>query len=668
MSSTSKKRALFVARITLVLCVVLAPWPFGSVTPRFAAALTASLTLLSGAVLAEHLASGSRLPAPPGWGVLAGGLFLALTQQLPWPRALVGLAAPGIEASYAAADAGLARESGFRPLTVELFQTRWTSLELVGFALAFYLTYVLFVRGRQRQALAYAVAAAGVALSLFAVYQKARFGTMLYGRFPTPSGTPFGPFVNHNHFAGYVEASALVTLGVGLQTARRHGSLAFLLFGASTLMGVALVLSQSRGGLLATGTGLLALFWLGRDDGNRGRAYLAAAGLGVALLLVAFAPGSLVDRWTRLADGDRSVAFRTKLWADSLRLARTSPLVGTGLGTYAAAIPPYRRGPDETRAEFAESDWIQYLCETGVLGVGLALALLVTSLRAGRRAIEEELSDRGRGLRQGAFAAVVAMGVHGLVDFNFHIPSNALLFAVLLGLLPARNEGGLAIERRGFARGAAILVLALAGALALHAFRLGESRELQRRVSPLLTDPEEFTATIQALARSREQVPSNPHTSFLLGRIYNEEAYRSRDETRYRDVRLSQASAAFRDAVALAPARGRYWFELGWTEANRGNPELADRLFPRALELEPHWANLRANYALYLIAMGRMDEAVRELEIGRELEPGLRPLDALNVIGPYVEDDEAKLRRVAGTGEEANRAIAQYRSENPTVP
>ena len=49
-----------------------------------------------------------------------------------------------------------------------------------------------------------------IALSLFAVYQRARFGSLLYGRVSVESGTPFGPFVNHNHFAGYVEAAALV--------------------------------------------------------------------------------------------------------------------------------------------------------------------------------------------------------------------------------------------------------------------------------------------------------------------------------------------------------------------------------------------------------------------------------------------------------------------------
>lgn len=660
MSSTSHERSLFAARIVLLLLVALAPWPFGSATPRFAAALVASVMLLAGSAIAWRLSSQSRLPAPPGFPFLVAALALALVQQVPWPSPLVSLVAPGVEATHAAAEAALGHEASFHPLSVEPFQTRWWSLLLLGLALAFYLGHLLFSRGRHRRALGYTLAAGGVALSLFAVYQKARFGTVLYGRFPVPSGTPFGPFVNHNHFAGWVEASALVTLGLALETARRRGPLALLLFGAAGFMGIALALSESRGGLLATFAGALALAWLAWGAAKRGPVLLGAAGLAVLVFLVAFAPGSVAERWTRLPEGDDSVAFRVRLWTDSLGLASASPILGSGLGTYAAAIPPYRRGPDETRAEFAESDWIQALCETGVLGLAVALGLLVAVLRAARWALDD---DSAPGVRQGAFAAVVALSVHGLVDFNLHVPSNALLFAVLLGVLASGRRGGLVVARRGLGAAAAALVAALAVALALHTVRLGESRALERRVDPVLTDPDAIQPTIQALLRSRNRVASNPRTAFLLGRLYNEEAYRSAGQRRYRDVRLGQASAAFREAVRLAPARGRYWFELAWTEANRGNDDVAGALFPRALELEPHWANLRANYALFLASRGRVDEALDELQIGRSLEPGLEPLDALRIVGPYLGDDERALERVSGTDAAGQKALARYREE-----
>jgi len=314
----------------------------------------------------------------------------------------------------------------------------------------------------------------------------------------------------------------------------------------------------------------------------------------------------------------------------------------------------------EIRAEYAESDWLQLLCEAGLIGLAIAVILIASSLRGGLREARGEASQRNRGFLHGAAAAAVALSVHGFVDFNFRIPSNALLFAVLLGLIAPAGaklswEGG-----RLFRQSAALVLVGLALAGAVRTLRLGWSDELNRRVNPLLARPEEFTYLIQALGKSRSAVPENPDTFYLLGRLYNEEAYRSRDEARYRELRLEQAGEAFRESLRRAPARGRTWFELGWTEANLGRDSEADRLFSLALTLEPHWANLRANYALYLVSRGRIDDALVQIEAARALEPGLTPLDALSIIGPHVKNDVHLLRRAAGSGPEAELALQTF--------
>ncbi len=274
--------------------------------------------------------------------------------------------------------------------------------------------------------------------------------------------------------------------------------------------------------------------------------------------------------------------------------------------------------------------------------------------------LERERSESSRGVLHGLAAAAVALSVHGFVDFNFRIPSNALLFAVTLGALAPPGVKVSWNRGRLVRLVAALLVVALTLGASLRALSLGWSDELNRRVNPLLARPEEFTSLIQALGSSKGRVPSNPDTTYLLGRLYNEEAYRSRNEARYRELRLEQAGAAFRESLARAPARGRTWFELGWTEANLGRENEADCLFALALSLEPHWANLRANYALYLVSRGRIDDALVQIEAARALEPGLAPLDALSIIGPHVRHDVHLLRRAAGSGPEAELALETF--------
>jgi O-antigen ligase len=650
-------------RVLLFVVIAAAPWHFGSVTPRAASILTASLLILSGVFWAMELLRGRGLQAPPAWPWIAIGLALVLFQSVPWPASLSDLLAPGVGQAYRPLrDEPMSL--GWHPLSLEPFQTRWLGLQLLGLVAAFHLANRLSRRSSDRNLFAYVLTALGVALSLFAVYQKSRFGNLLYGSVHVESGTPFGPFVNHNHFAGYAEACALVALGAALGSSRRSSALSFLLGGSAVLIGIAHLLSHSRGGLLALGAGLLTLVWLFRGDEARARRLiLAGGGIAVALFLLFFGPSSLFQRVSTFSDpaADESFQFRVRLWSDSVRLWEASPVFGTGLGTYAAAIPPYRSGPDETRAEYAESDWLQILCEGGIAGIAVLGAFLFSILRSGYRDSRAARSERAQGVGYGASAAAVALVAHGLVDFNFRIPSNALLFAVLLGMLAPEGRRLTARPGRLWRLGGSALLLALGLFLAGHALRLGASQERNLRINPLLAEPFEFTDLIRELARSRDRVPGNPHTSFLLGRLYNEEAYRSRERIRYRELRLEQARAAFGEAVTRAPARGRYWFELAWTEASLGNDEPAERLFTLALELEPHWSNLRANYALYLISRGRIDEALAQIEVGRDLDPGIAPAEALALIGPYLGGDSHLLRQAAGEGEEAERALAAYR-------
>ena len=652
-------------RLTLLALVLASPWPFGSVTPKPATLLSAALVVACGLFLLSRVYY-ERLRPPPLWWWLAGALALALVQQLPLPPPWAQTIAPAVGNVYQSVQE-LTGVVSWHPLSVEPFQTWWGLLQLMSFVAAFYLASQLFRHGPDRRVLAYALTLLGVALALFGVYQNARYGHVLYGRYEVPSGNPYGPFVNHNHFAGFVEACALVSLGTAVGSARRSPSLALLLGGAAGLMGISLLLSHSRGGLIAAGVGVAVLAVLLRADEGRSRRWMAAGALAVCLFVVAFAPASLSQRLSTLASPseDSAIRFRLDLWRDSTGLFIDSPVVGTGLGTYASVIPAYRTDLDETRAEFAESDWIQLACETGLVGLLLAIGFLVTVIRRGLDRLTEETSRRNRGMLAGAVAAS-ALIVHGLYDFNLHIPSNALLFAVLVGTLASDETTASGWRSRRAFPFAAAVVGAVVVAFTILVSDIGDSRRLTREIDPVLISAEDFTESIQKLVRSRRTVSLNAETAHLLGRLYNEEAYRSHDAARYREVRLEQAAAAFRDAMSLAPARGRYWFELGWTEANRGNDDDADALFTRAFELEPQHSGMRANYASYLASRGRIDDALVELERGRELQPGIRPLEALNVLAPFVSGDLALLRRAVGEGEEAESALETYRSSRAT--
>ena len=209
----------------------------------------------------------------------------------------------------------------------------------------------------------------------------------------------------------------------------------------------------------------------------------------------------------------------------------------------------------------------------------------------------------------------------------------------------------------------ALLVFLVSMGAAGRSLSIGYSRDALVSVDPPRAEPDAFADLAALISASRDFAPNNPESAFKRGFLYNEEAYRSPDAAQYQEIRFGQAREAFDEAVRLAPAQGRYWFELAWTEANLANDERADPLFEHALHLEPTSSRVRVNYALYLASRGRIDESLEQLERGRSLIPGISPYEAVSTIGPYVEDDPNLLRRAAGEHPESDGAIDRYLRE-----
>ena len=194
MAAPHGERVDWTVRILLLLLLVASPWPFGSATPLPSAFLSAALYVLFGIWVAFLLIKKTDLQFPwPGHRWLALGLLFGLFQLLPLAPSLLGALAPASATIHypAAAEAQQALGTGWRSVSIEPFATEAELLRLGALIAAFYLFSHLFLHRRDIRLLGYSVSFLGVALSLFAVYQQARWGTLLYGRFPVPSVNPF---------------------------------------------------------------------------------------------------------------------------------------------------------------------------------------------------------------------------------------------------------------------------------------------------------------------------------------------------------------------------------------------------------------------------------------------------------------------------------------------
>jgi O-antigen ligase len=276
----------------------------------------------------------------------------------------------------------------------------------------------------------------GFLIGIFGILQHLTFNGKLYWfREMHYGGIPFGPYVNRNHFAGFVELIlplSLVPLVLGRVRRERWpvvGLFAVVLIGA-------LFLSVSRGGIVSFGVELavLALVMIKRRT-ERKQLFAGAAVLLLALLMVSWlGVGQLLQRFSSFQSLEATAGKRASMRRDTWQIFLHHPVAGTGLGTLQIVYPPYESLYDGKIVNHTHNDYLEALAETGILG-GLCCAWFLGVLFGESLRRLRQLNNSFAGaLQLSGLVACVGFLVHGLVDFNLHIPSNALLFFLMAHL------------------------------------------------------------------------------------------------------------------------------------------------------------------------------------------------------------------------------------------
>lgn len=352
------------------------------------------------------------------WGLLfARGSVPVRRHRLFWPLAAFWLLAT------------LQYRTG---ITAVGFLTKIEILKFSALALLFFLVVQAFEALEDWIAFAWFLLALGFAASVLGILQHFTFNGKLYWfRELRYGGIPFGPYVNRNHFAGLVELIVPTGLSVLLLRAEDRDRMPLLMILTLVPIG-ALFLSASRAGIAAffLEFGLVVILALlrghGRDQLVAGAVLLLLAG-GFVVWLGA---GRALDRFEAYRKLEVNEARRVDMLRGSWRIFLDHPAAGTGLGTLEDVFPRYDTLYDGTIVNHTHNDYVEVLAETGAIGGLICACFLAFFFSAAWRRIVEAQNPLDLALHIGALSACCALLAHSLVDFNLHIPSNALLFLI----------------------------------------------------------------------------------------------------------------------------------------------------------------------------------------------------------------------------------------------
>ncbi len=546
------------------------------------------------------------------WGLR---LWLSPRPQLLWPPICWAVLAFAVYAAarYATADVEyLARHEWIRVLV---------------YCILFFAILSNLHRQESIQIVSLTLIFLAIPIAFYACYQFAKSSDYVWNFIKPYPHRGSGTYICPNHLAGFLEM--LLPLSLAYALASRFKPLLRILCGYAALVITAgIVVSLSRGGWISSAIALLAFF--GVLSWYRSYRLVSAVALGIFLAGAVFVYTESLRVQTRaeeIPDERTKVTqdMRSALWLPAIRMWEDHPWWGVGPAHYDARFRGYRPARVQLSPVRAHNDYLNTLADWGLVGTALvASAWVLLGLGVAktwpylRLASGDLAAKSGKGRSGstrfafvlGASAGLLAILAHSVVDFNMHIPANAILAVTLIALLSACLR--FATDRYWFGLrtwSKCLVSVILAGGLAYLAPQSWRAASEFAWLNAAEHKVKFSQRQLDALNQAFVVEPMNSETAFAIGetlRWQSQEGNQSFDGQEPDDYRRQAERSLewFQRAMRLNPWDSRPCAGAGWCLDWLGRQNESPAFFSRAEQLDPNnYYNLN-NIGLHYVQLG----------------------------------------------------------------
>ena len=474
--STSQRAVFFVngcieALLLAIACI--SPWIYGAVgVDARLYLLVAIAALVSLWVFRLLLSNHIDWRHCPVAMCFAATILLGLLQVTPLNKSLLALIAPGtalqLQQLLPNEPEQMAPPSSFSNIgwntagsMISLYpgETRTAVFSLLAMFLLFLVVRNNALNPGATRRLCIALLINGSALAIFALIQF--FSTPERGKIYwsyQSQGTSFGPFINRNHFAYYM--NLCIGPSLGLLLACRSGSpidyslsltqrtlqaarelllspAALWIGGGIGLMLTSVMFCLSRGGTLAMLSGAAVCFvfiaWIGARN-LRLVTVLASVCISLALLMW-FGLEAIEARWGTLWSGEALEDGRMYVMSHAWPLISQFPVFGTGIGTFQFVEPLALHAAADVGSlyEHAHNDYLEDLIEGGIVRLGLRIAAISWVFVYLFNAYRRHVGKAEGAMALGLLFAFTSMVIHSFFEFGLYVPAIAVLTTIICG-------------------------------------------------------------------------------------------------------------------------------------------------------------------------------------------------------------------------------------------
>jgi O-antigen ligase len=515
------------------------------------------------------------------------------------------------------------------------YVARQELIRIVVYAFLFFAILNNLHRQESTQIISCTLVFLAMAIAGYAIYQFLAHSNRVWHYYVPSAFGASGTYISRNHLGGFLEM--LLPLGLAYTLTSRLKPVTKVFLGYASLVILAgIAVTISRGTYASTALALLLFFGVLLFH----RTYRLPS---LVLLVVLVGAGAyylpksypIQARLKPVFAGEGRIEEDTRylLWQAAIRVWQENVWWGVGPAHYDYRFRQFRPASIQLRPGWAHNDYLNALAEWGVAGTGLVasawvllgLGVLKTwpCVRGKPKGLGEERNSNKFAFVLGASLGLTAILAHSVVDFNMHIPANAILAIALMALLSSHlrfaTEGYWVTVRNWGKAFASVVVVAGVAYLGLEGWRRGvEYVWLQRAASK----PSFSSAQADCLKHAFAAEPMNAETACAIGEAYRIQSSEGGED--YRDL-AKQAMEWFGRSIKL-----NRWDVYGLTDsANLGYGWCLDWLgrttesapyFDRAAQIDPGSYFMAAHTGMHYVQSGDFAAARSWFERSMHLE------------------------------------------------
>jgi tetratricopeptide (TPR) repeat protein len=624
-----------------IFILIFAPLSFGARAEW--SFLIVSTCTLSGflLLLLEYRKKKELMYQIPGILPLTLFLFWTAIQIVPFPVFFVEIISPSTVKLYKET-IGIAEPVQWISLSINKRSTLLEFFRYTTYVIFYILTVQLFTRKDYLKKTAKHIVLLSTIIAILAILQYFLSADKIYWFRSVPeNATPFGPYVYHNHYAGFMEMVFPLSLALFLyyRPVVIYGSFRqrvfeffdnpkvneHFLFGLSTIIiGASVFLSYSRGGIISLCISLCFLAVMLFFRNTRRESFVLFP---MSLILILFSVGwfgwdFIFDRFEKIRNAEGLIHdARLLIWGDSMNIIRDFFLSGTGLGTFIDIYPGYRSVPGRLIFNHAHNDYLELFTNGGLIGSGLMLWFMSSIFHTTIKVFQIRKDSYSILMCLASMTGIISILLHSITDFNLNNGANGLYFFFMIGLMVSAAHTRLRVKHertyleervKPTGRWSVILVSVLlvfsfcfqAGCVfGKYHFSMIKDIYLDNTV------PRHQLQQILPIAYKASRFdPLNAQYYFGIGNI----------EYFLRNTDVAEDS--YKKAIFFNPANAEYLQRLGVVLSETHQIEDAEKLFQAGVIRDKNNPESYNNYAAWLLSQRRADESASFFQKAMEID------------------------------------------------